>query len=91
MGARGDEAVTVGVVELLASTDKAIQVLDTDADAAKPRWFPKSVVHDDSEIFGVGSEGERQKAGERGRLVLCRWWVERNMPDHPSLRDKSRE
>ena len=32
------------------------------------KWVPKSVIHDDSEIW---------KAGQAGRLVVLGWWAEK--------------
>lgn len=34
-------------------------------------WVPKSVVHDDSEVFDA-------KDNDSGKLVLKRWWAEQN-------------
>lgn len=33
------------------------------------KWFPKSVIHDDSEVYAPGDEGE---------LVVKAWWCRKN-------------
>ena len=47
-------------------TQQAIHVVLETGDAW---WIPKSVVHDDSEVFEFGGEG---------KLVLHYWWAERS-------------
>lgn len=37
----------------------------------KERWVPKSVVHDDSEVFDA-------KENAAGKLVLVGWWAREN-------------
>jgi hypothetical protein len=37
----------------------------------KERWVPKSVVHDDSEVFDA-------KENATGKLVLVGWWAREN-------------
>lgn len=51
-------------------TDKALalRVIDSKSGSPKPGtgfWVPISVVHDDSEVYGLGHEG---------RLVVEHWW-----------------
>jgi len=46
-------------------TDKAILV----SDGTIELWVPKSVVHDDSEVYAADTEGD---------LVLAEWWAEQN-------------
>lgn len=65
----GDEAYTFGEAECVAETDKAIGVLRDDAGDTEPFWIPKSVIHDDSEVWKKGDEGE---------LVVKYWWAEKN-------------
>jgi hypothetical protein len=62
-----DDAYVMGDGKVVGETDKAIRVLLTDADA--PQWVPKSVVHDDSEIW---------KTNDVGSLVVKKWWYEKN-------------
>lgn len=47
--------------------DKALLVV-IDGDE---KWVPKSVIHDDSEVFDADENA-------RGTLVLKRWWAEEN-------------
>ena len=68
-----DEPVRMGVVELERITAHAIQVTTA---KARQVWIPMSAVHDDSEVFGVGTDGQRQTVGERGELVLRHGWAE---------------
>lgn len=37
--------------------------------AGRERWVPKSVIHDDSEVW---------KAGQSGKLVVLHWWADKN-------------
>lgn len=50
-------------------TDKAIHVLKDTKRGYPGGWIPKSVIHDDSEVF---------EAGHSGKLVLHHWWAEKN-------------
>jgi hypothetical protein len=52
-------------------TAKAILVIIPDLDDAEV-WIPKSVVHDDSEVYDSGHTGE---------LVLPQWFVDKNRQD----------
>lgn len=45
-------------------TEKACKVFISDLDEMK--WIPKSVIHDDSEVYKDGTIGE---------LVLQEWWA----------------
>jgi len=45
-------------------TDKAILVLFEDG---QEKWIPKSVIHDDSEVY---------KSGTTGTLIVKRWFAE---------------
>jgi hypothetical protein len=56
--------VVVEDVECLKETDKALLCVIN----GKERWVPKSVVDDDSEVYGVGDEG---------KLVIHEWWAEK--------------
>lgn len=73
MSVGGNEPVRMGVVELVMVRERAILVT-----TAKGRdvWIPHAAVHDDSEVYGIGTEGHRQTVGERGQLVLKRWYAE---------------
>lgn len=69
----GNEPVPMGEVELERVTAKAILVI-----TGKQRevWIPMSAVHDDSEVYGLGTGGDRQSVGTRGKLVLKRWYTD---------------
>lgn len=60
-----DEVAEFSDAECIAETDKAILVrLD-----GEEHWIPKSVVHDDSEVFANGDAGE---------LVVMEWFAKKN-------------
>lgn len=63
---RGDDATSLGQCRVLRETDKAVLV---QTEAGDEVWIPKSVVHDDSEIYDGGSE--------TGELVVKAWWAEK--------------
>lgn len=46
-------------------TEKALLV---ELETGEERWVPKSVVHDDSEVYEEGGEGT---------LVVQEWWAEK--------------
>lgn len=59
-----DETVEIDDVTVEAETDRALLcVIDE-----RQRWIPKSVVHEDSEVF---------EQGDQGTLVLFRWFAEK--------------
>jgi Ser-tRNA(Ala) deacylase AlaX len=60
----GHEVNGGATVTCLSETAKAILV----SVAGKALWIPKSVLHDDSEVW---------KAGDEGVLVVNEWWAER--------------
>lgn len=43
-------------------------------------WVPISQIHSDSEVYGVGVEGDRQLSGSVGSLIVSDWWC--NQPDN---------
>ncbi len=49
------------------ATDKALRV-ELPEPYDPDQWIPRSVVHDDSEVF---------EAGHEGKLVVLRWWARR--------------
>lgn len=61
----GNEAHTMGEGKCTRDTEKALLVKIDGKDV----WIPKSVVHDDSEVYEVGHEGE---------VIVRRWWAEKN-------------
>lgn len=63
----GDDAHDMGEGSVTRETEKAILVA---FEGSGERWVPKSVVHDDSEIW---------KKGDTGKLVVKMWWAEKNV------------
>jgi len=64
----GRDGVSIGDAECITATDKAIEVLiDDGGDHWRELWVPKSVVHDDSEVYAYG---------HKGKLVVAEWWAE---------------
>jgi len=61
----GEQLWRQGGTECIAETDHAILVRLQDGDE---QWFPKSVVHDDSEVFEKGQTGE---------IVVSGWFAEK--------------
>lgn len=58
------ETVTVEDVVAIGQTDKALLV-KIEGDEV---WIPQSVIHDDSEVYKQGDEGD---------LVIYRWFAEK--------------
>lgn len=54
--------------QVIRSTPKALCILIPDLDDVG-KWIPRSVIHDDSEVYDDGHEGE---------LVLPEWFVRKN-------------
>lgn len=63
-----DDVFEFGHVTLLAKSSLAIRCQLRGGNA---RWFPKAVVHDNSEIYGDS------KIGDSGKLVLQLWWADK--------------
>jgi hypothetical protein len=61
-----DETESFDVIKVVKETDKALLVR---LDDGEEKWVPKSVIHDDSEIFS--------DATQEGKLILQAWFVER--------------
>ena len=74
----GKDPIDCGAVVLRRVTEKAILVEHPQVIAgeklipAHQRWVPKRAVHEDSQIHG-----RDQVAGQRGVLVLRRWFVDK--------------
>jgi len=63
----GDDPECIGVGKCLSQTEKAVRIhLD---DENTPRWIPKSVLHDDSEVY---------QTGDTGKVIVKQWWAEKN-------------
>ena len=61
-----EDKISLGFVETRKETNRAIYVEDVDS---KCFWVPKSVLHDDSEVW---------KKDQEGNLVVFEWWAEKN-------------
>lgn len=59
-----------GYAKAIAETDKAILVVILE----DKFWIPKSVIHEDSEVFEKGGEGH---------LVVMEWWAENGHLEDP--------
>lgn len=57
----------MGKARCIRATEKAILVV-LEEDAYRELWVPQSAVHDDSEVY---------RLGDRGNLVVVRWFGER--------------
>lgn len=62
----GSEPHTMGEVKVTAETAKALLCVPI---KGGQYWIPKSVVHDDSEVW---------KKDDSGKLVVKYWWAEKN-------------
>jgi hypothetical protein len=78
---RGREPVMIGDGECLRETDRAILVQmkgedrpDTGGFASECEiWIPKSVLHDDSEVY---------EKGGTGTVIVFAWYAEKEGLDH---------
>lgn len=70
MGRGFEEPVSLGQGLVLRATDKALLIALEDL--GEPLWVPKSVVHDDSEVYGPDA------GACEGELVVKAWWAEAN-------------
>jgi hypothetical protein len=59
-----DDPITIEKVSCRLDTPKAILVLIDEREV----WVPKSVIHDDSEVYTKNTEGD---------LIIERWWAEK--------------
>lgn len=66
------DGTSLGEARILRQSDKAIMV--ELVEVGEEIWVPKSVIHDDSEVYGddVGPDGLS------GDLVVKQWWAEKN-------------
>lgn len=63
-----DDGAPIGDARAIRETDRALLVeLD-----GEERWIPKSVIHDDSEVWTMrGDEDE----GRKGKLIVKAWFA----------------
>jgi hypothetical protein len=59
------EPISVGVVRCIQESSKAIRVVGIEGEG--PVWIPQSCVHDNSEVW---------KRGQEGNLVVVEWFAE---------------
>jgi hypothetical protein len=59
--------VSLGQASAIRETDMALLVELADG---SEQWIPKSVIDDDSEVFGCREDEDE------GQLVIKRWWAE---------------
>lgn len=63
------EGFKVGVASVIGSTPKALRVrFDEGAVVAGEAWLPRSVIHDDSEVYDALNNA-------RGTLVVEQWFA----------------
>lgn len=71
MSERDESPVDIQVDAIVVETERAIQVsLSETGDLA---WIPKSVIHDDSEVWTKTEAGGMHG----GKLVIFEWFAER--------------
>lgn len=70
MSGMDDEGHDAGYAKAIAETDAAILVVILE----DKFWIPKSVIHEDSEVFKKGGEGT---------LVVMEWWAEKGHLEDP--------
>jgi hypothetical protein len=63
----GSEPCDLGDGKVVAHTEKALRVELASGDTF---WLPRSVLHDDSELY---DEGEHKE----GKLVVKAWWADK--------------
>lgn len=63
-----DEGESLGKAEVVRETEKALLIYIRDR--KEELWFPKSVIHDDSEVYSM-------KHGSDGELIVKRWFAEK--------------
>jgi hypothetical protein len=64
-----EEYVEFEDVKCRVETDSAILCdFDSDDVFSAPIWVPKSIVHDDSEVY---------KKDTDGTLIIARWWADK--------------
>jgi hypothetical protein len=57
------QGVSLGDGEAIRETEKALLVR---IDSGEEKWLPKSIIHDDSEVFEEGNTGD---------VVVAEWWA----------------
>lgn len=65
-----DDGVSLGAGTVKIETDKAL-LIELE-DIGEERWVPKSVIHDDSEVYEASGDGSS------GDVVVMEWWATKN-------------
>ena len=55
------------IADAVCEHETSLAILVKAPDLDEPTWFPKSQIHDDSEVWGIGDEGI---------LVITEWLAE---------------
>lgn len=58
-----DDGACLGAGEVVQETDKALLIR---LESGDEKWIPKSVIHDDSEVYDVGENSS-------GEVVVQQW------------------
>jgi len=64
--AREAPSESLGHGKVTKATDKALEIELTDL--GETRWIPRSVIHDDSEVYD-------DDANKEGEVVVKQWWA----------------
>jgi hypothetical protein len=64
--AREATPASLGHGKVIKASDKALQIELTDL--GETRWVPRSMIHDDSEVYDEG-------ANKDGEVVVNEWWA----------------
>lgn len=62
------DGANLGPAQAISGTEKALRVQLESED--RPRWVPRSQIHDDSEVFD-------DKDNASGDLVVTKWFAEK--------------
>lgn len=58
----------IDAARILRDSDSGMAVLVEAPELSDPVWIPKSLIHDDSEVFEVGHEGT---------ILIASWFAEK--------------
>jgi hypothetical protein len=67
----GDAACDVGAGKVIRESDSGLALLVELEDLGDRVWIPKSVLHDDSEVFDNADNAT-------GKVVVKQWFAEKN-------------
>lgn len=66
-GSDDDMSTKLGTGKVKQATDKALKI---ELESGETVWIPKSMIHDDSEVYDADSNSE-------GEVVVQTWWAEK--------------